>query len=113
MIIKKAVDADLKKDMLASFSHREHITQKWVNENGNWVVRDADDIREWNTAKREWIPEYLRSQVQCGGAEKLFISAVSDVNTIAFYEALGCTDAAEIVLDFVDIEEDRCLEYVL
>lgn len=47
------------------------------------------------------------------GAEKLFISAIPSLETVAFYFSLGCTDAAEIISDFVDTEEDRYLEFTL
>lgn len=43
-------------------------------------------------------------------AEKLFISAIPSVDTVAFYRAMGCADAEEIIPDFVDTEEDRYLE---
>ena len=43
-------------------------------------------------------------------ADKLFISAISSVDTIAFYFSMGCLDAEEIMPDFVDTEEDRYLE---
>ncbi len=44
------------------------------------------------------------------GAEKLFISAISSEETVAFYFAMGCTDAAERVEEFIDTPEDRYLE---
>lgn len=44
------------------------------------------------------------------GAEKLFISAIPSVETIAFYLKMGCCDAKEIVEVFVDSEDDRYLE---
>ncbi len=47
------------------------------------------------------------------GADKLFLSAVASYETIAFYFQMGCVDAAEIVDEFVDTENDRCLEYCL
>ena len=47
------------------------------------------------------------------GAEKLFVSAVPSVDTVAFYFAQGCVDASEIIPDYVDTEEDRYLEYGL
>lgn len=46
-------------------------------------------------------------------ADKLFISAIPAVDTIAFYFKMGCSDAEEIILPFVDTEEDRYLEYLL
>ncbi len=46
-------------------------------------------------------------------ADKLFISAIPSRETIAFYFALGCEDAGEIVTEYVDTDEDRYLEYAL
>lgn len=43
-------------------------------------------------------------------ADRLFISAIPSVDTIAFYFSLGCLDAEEIISEFVDAEEDRYLE---
>ena len=47
------------------------------------------------------------------GADKLFISAVASYETIAFYFSMGCEDAKEIISDFIDTDEDRCLEFSL
>lgn len=47
------------------------------------------------------------------GAEKLFISAIPSVETIAFYRHMGCADAQEIIDEYVDTEHDRYLEYDL
>ena len=46
-------------------------------------------------------------------AEKLFISAIPSMETIAFYFQMGCIDAQEIIPKFVDTENDRYLEYAL
>ena len=46
------------------------------------------------------------------GAEKIFISAIPSVDTIAFYFKMGCVDADEVVSSFVDSKDDRYLEYV-
>lgn len=47
------------------------------------------------------------------GAEKLFISAIPSVETVAFYGKMGCVDAEEIVPAYIDTENDRYLEYAL
>ena len=52
-------------------------------------------------------------QARQRNADKLFISAIPSVETVAFYFYLGCKDAAETVPDFIDTEEDRFLEYSL
>lgn len=44
------------------------------------------------------------------GAEKLFISAIPSVETIAFYFKMECCDAKEIIEVFIDTEDDRYLE---
>lgn len=45
------------------------------------------------------------------GADKLFISAIPSVETIAFYFNMGCVDAKEIITNYIDTEDDRYLEY--
>lgn len=67
--------------------------------------------------KRKGIGKALFNAV-CGhtikmGAEKLFISAVPSVETVAFYFSMGCTDAKEIIPEYIDTEDDRYLEYSL
>ena len=44
------------------------------------------------------------------GAKKLFIPAIPSRETVAFYFASGCRDAQVIIPDFLDTDEDRCLE---
>lgn len=44
------------------------------------------------------------------GADKLFGSAIPSVDTVAFYARTGCTDADEIIDDFVDTEKDGYME---
>lgn len=46
-------------------------------------------------------------------ADKLFISAIPSAETVAFYFHMGCEDAKEIVLEYVDTEHDRYLECLL
>lgn len=47
------------------------------------------------------------------GAKKLFISSIPAEETVAFYLAMGCGDAKEIIPDWVDMPYDRYLEYAL
>ena len=47
------------------------------------------------------------------GAEKLFISSIPAVETVAFYLAVGCEDAREIPSEWVDMPYDRYLEFTL
>ena len=46
-------------------------------------------------------------------ADKLFISAIPAVETIAFYNSMGCEDTMEIITEFVDTKQDRYLEFLL
>lgn len=63
--------------------------------------------------QRMGIGEMLfREAVRCArgmGARRLFVSAIPSADTIAFYFAMGCRDAEEIVAEFVDSENDRYL----
>lgn len=47
------------------------------------------------------------------GATKLFISAIPSVETIAFYKKLGCMKAQENIPEYIDTQEDYCLEFLL
>jgi len=83
-------------------------TAKYVN----LTLLFVDDARQ-----REGIGRQLFNAA-CGyaleiGAEKLFISAVPSYETVAFYFALGCIDASEIIEEFIDTEEDRNMEFNL
>ncbi len=47
------------------------------------------------------------------GAETVFLSAVPTEETVAFYFAMGCEDAEEVVPKFVDTSDDRYLRFSL
>ena len=47
------------------------------------------------------------------GAETVFLSAVPTEETVAFYFAMGCEDAEEVVPKFVDTPDDRYLRFSL
>lgn len=47
------------------------------------------------------------------GADKLFISAIPSIETVEFYFNMGCIEAGEIIVDYIDTENDRYLEYLL
>ena len=47
------------------------------------------------------------------GAETVFLSAVPTEETVAFYFAMGCEDAEEVVPEFVDTPDDRYLKFSL
>ena len=46
-------------------------------------------------------------------ADKLFISAIPSVETLEFYFHVGCKDSTEVILEYVDTEQDRYLEFAL
>lgn len=78
----------------------------------NLTLLFVDDAKQRQGIGRELFKEVCRF-ARKAGAEKLFISAVPSFETVAFYLALGCTDAAEIVEEFIDTDEDRCMEFCL
>lgn len=47
------------------------------------------------------------------GADTVFLSAVPTEETVAFYFAMGCEDAEEVVPEFVDMSDDRYLKFSL
>jgi len=46
-------------------------------------------------------------------ADKLFISGIPSLETVAFYFNMGCEDAKEIISEYIDTEQDRYLEFSL
>jgi Acetyltransferase (GNAT) family. len=62
------INANIASDMFKSFHHHQAITKKWVNDDNNWTLKDASDLREWDDEKRIWISEYLRKQIERGGS---------------------------------------------
>ena len=66
--IKKLSANDISSDMLLNFNHHQIITKKWVNRKNKWELVATSDLREWNKDKRIWISEYLRQQIERGGA---------------------------------------------
>ncbi|MEY8328984.1 GNAT family N-acetyltransferase [Lachnospiraceae bacterium 48-33] len=78
----------------------------------NLIMLFVDD--EW---KRKGIGKALFKEIckyaKKNNAKKLFISAIPSVETIAFYFAMGCIDAKEIITDYIDTKNDRYLEYLL
>ena len=78
----------------------------------NMTMLFVDD--KW---KRKGVGKKLFNRICMRAAEikadKLFISAVPSFETVAFYFAMGCHDAKEIVSEYIDTEQDRYLEYSL
>lgn len=54
-------------DMLLNFNDRQIITNKWVHDQG-WRLLETSELHEWNYEKRIWIAEYLKQQIERGGA---------------------------------------------
>ena len=72
----------------------------------------VDDDWKRNGIGRSLFTEMCRCAKEMG-ADKLFISAIPSYETVAFYFNMGCSDAKNIIEDFVDTEEDRYMEYDL
>jgi GNAT superfamily N-acetyltransferase len=68
-------------DMFCEFDKCHHIKQQWVKKDGNWVSEDVSYIRQWNSKKKKWIPEYLLQQIQRGG---FVVGAFENVRIIGF-----------------------------
>ncbi len=54
-------------DLLLPFHHDQQITEKWINDHGQWTLLPIHDVRTWNTEKRIWIADYLKEQIRQGG----------------------------------------------
>ena len=88
------------------------VDGKTFNQYANLTMLFVDDNR-----KRRGIGRKLFAAA-CGharkmGADKLFISSIPSLETVSFYQALGCVDASKIIEDFVDTHEDRYMEFDL
>lgn len=166
--IRSLANCEMHPELLATFQHHQHISEKWVNLHGQWERTISQEQREWDCEKRKWIVAYMGQQLARGGgvfgafhglelvgfccvdgtlhgkyanltmlfihdnwqrkrigkrlfsfacdharglgADKLFISAIPSTQTVAFYQSMGCTDAHEVVEEFVDSPADRYLE---
>ncbi len=75
----------------------------------NLTMLFIDDAWKRNGVGKILFWEACRHAVVLG-AEKMFISAIPSVETIAFYFKMGCYDAKEIIEEFVDSDDDRYLE---
>lgn len=72
----------------------------------------SEELRGHGIGKRLFA--YAAEEARSKGAEKLYISAHSAVESQAFYMALGCTDAEEPDSAHTEKEPcDRQLEYIL
>ncbi len=78
----------------------------------NLTMLFVDDNRKRKGIGRKLFDKICENAARMG-ADKLFMSAVASFETIAFYFAMGCEDAREIITDYVDTEQDRYLEYSL
>lgn len=59
------------------------------------------------------LMEKIKKSAAETGADRLFISAIPSEETVAFYLAIGCKDAEQIIPAFMDTEQDRPLELCL
>lgn len=78
----------------------------------NLTMLFTDDRFQRKGIGKKLFSEICNLAAQKGG-ERLFISAVPSVETVSFYQNLGCRDAREIIDEYIDTENDRYLEYVL
>lgn len=75
----------------------------------NLTMLFVDDNWKRNGIGKSLLQEACKHATKLG-AEKIFISAIPSAETIAFYQSMGCVDAAEIIEVFVDSDDDRYLE---
>ena len=78
----------------------------------NLTMLFVDDEYQGQGIGRQLFIEILKYAKKMA-ADKLYISAIPSIDTIAFYLKLGCKDAKEIIPEYIDSMEDRPLEYVL
>ena len=59
--------SDLHPQMLIDFHHIQSITSKWVKKDGAWELEKASALRQWDEAKKVWMAQYLRQQLDRNG----------------------------------------------
>ncbi len=67
-VLRQIALENITADLLLHFRHRQVITRKWGYANGRWELAEASEVREWSREKRIWITEYLKRQMERGGA---------------------------------------------
>lgn len=67
-VIRPLHPTDIRPQMLAGFQHRQVISDKWVRDGEGYRLIKTHEIREWDSGKRIWIPQYLTQQLDRGGA---------------------------------------------
>ena len=107
-----SVEGAFAEDVLVGFCCVDGLLAGNTSKYANMTMLFVDD--NW---KRKGVGKKLYERIcLCAEkmqADKLFISAISSCDTIAFYHSMGCEDAKEIVSEYVDTEQDRYLEFVL
>ena len=101
--IRELKSDDIASDMLLNFNHHQLITEKWVK-NHVWELVKTSELREWDDEKRQWIPEYLKKQIERGGS---VVAAYDGDVLIGFGSVDGCLAGesaknANLTMLFVD-----------
>ncbi len=81
MIIKPLSPDNLTTNMLLDFNHTQHIKQKYIKKENEWILTPVDIVRQWDLEKRQWIPEYLAEQIERGG---FALGAFEDETLVGF-----------------------------
>ena len=82
-IIRLTVDG-ITTIMLSGFQHCQLITKMYKKINHQWELTDTSIMRQWNAEKRVWISQYLRQQIERGGA----VIAALEANELIGFGAL-------------------------
>ena len=162
-------EREIRPELFSNFIRRQQVTRCWRREGGEWVIRDAPFVDDWDQEDYRVLVSCLKNTVNTGGfvcgafidgvlkgfasvesgifgessryldltsihvsedergkgvgrelfaracrwarlhgAEKLYISAHSAVESQAFYRAMGCTEAQEYCKEHVEAEPFDC-----
>ncbi|MCH5183648.1 MAG: GNAT family N-acetyltransferase [Oscillospiraceae bacterium] len=66
--VRNLTSEELHPQMLQTFTHKQNISAQWVKNSDRWVLQKTSLRREWSDEKRIWVPQYLRHQLDRGGA---------------------------------------------
>ena len=106
------VVAAFESDQLVGFCSIDGYLLGKTAKYANLTMLFVDDKWKRNGIGRKLFTE-ICSYTKSMKADKLFISAIPAVETLAFYFSIGCKDAEEIIPEYVDTEYDRYLEFAL
>ena len=67
ILIKLLTKADLSPGLLDSFNRYQHVNRRLTQEDGRWVYKDVDRIRQWDEDDKKEMLDLLSRGLDSGG----------------------------------------------